>query len=92
MFYNCFVLVTRIKINGSFKEIHVKVFNTGKLEIPGIQNNQMLYQLLDELVIQLQPFCKKKISYIKDKIQIEFKEIVRLLDFRKVYLIFVKFT
>ena len=36
-FYNCFVLILRTKINDIFKEFHVKVFNTGKLEIPGIQ-------------------------------------------------------
>ena len=35
-FYNCFVIY-RIKINGRFKEIHVKIFNTGKLEIPGFK-------------------------------------------------------
>ena len=29
----------------------------------------MLHQLLDELCFQLQPFCKKKLLYVKDKIQ-----------------------
>ena len=41
-FYNCFVLIMRLLYNGIFREIHVKVFNTGKLEIPGIQNDQLL--------------------------------------------------
>ena len=36
-FYNCFVMNLRIKNGDVFKEVHVKVFNTGKLEIPGIQ-------------------------------------------------------
>ena len=30
-FYNCFVLILRIKVEENFKEFHVKVFNTGKI-------------------------------------------------------------
>ena len=41
--------IIRIKINSTFKEIHVKVFNTGKLEIPGIQDNSSLTKILDIL-------------------------------------------
>ena len=37
-FYNCFAIILRIYHENIYKEIHVKVFNTGKLEIPGIQN------------------------------------------------------
>ena len=37
-FYNCFVLILRMKVQNTFKEFHVKVFNTGKLEIPGVQS------------------------------------------------------
>ena len=32
-FYNCFVIILRVLHNNCFKEIHIKVFNTGKLEI-----------------------------------------------------------
>ena len=46
-FYNCFVMILRIRDDdNSFKEIHVKVFNTGKLEIPGIQSALMLEKTL----------------------------------------------
>ena len=48
-FYNCFVIIVRIKIKSEFKEVHVKVFNTGKLEIPGIQTDEMLYKTLEVL-------------------------------------------
>jgi hypothetical protein len=41
-FYNCFAMIIRFKFGGVFKEIHVKVFNTGKLEIPGILSNELL--------------------------------------------------
>lgn len=49
-FYNCFVLILRINQNGIFKEIHVKVFNTGKLEIPGIRDDKILIKTLELLV------------------------------------------
>lgn len=52
-FYNCFVLILRIKLNDKFKEIHVKVFNTGKLEIPGIKEDSTLITTLDLLVKNL---------------------------------------
>ena len=46
-FYNCFVMILRIKDDeDNFREIHVKVFNTGKLEIPGIQSESMLSKTL----------------------------------------------
>ena len=41
-FYNCFALIVRFRYQSSFKEIHVKIFNTGKLEIPGILNLELL--------------------------------------------------
>ena len=49
-FYNCFVLILRISHEGTFKEIHVKIFNTGKLKIPGIQNDIILNKTLNLLV------------------------------------------
>ena len=49
-FYNCFVLRMRIYHEDSYKEMHVKVFNTGKLEIPGIQNDEVLEKVLELLV------------------------------------------
>jgi len=41
-FYNCFAMILRFRYQDRFKEIHVKVFNTGKLEIPGIINTELL--------------------------------------------------
>jgi hypothetical protein len=79
-FFNCFVLILRI--NGGrcenpeerapeddvlYKEMHVKVFNTGKLEIPGIQEDKTLVQVLDLLVATLRPFLGDDLSYLKDR-------------------------
>jgi hypothetical protein len=41
-FYNCFALIIRFKHEDLFREIHIKVFNTGKMEIPGILNFKLL--------------------------------------------------
>jgi len=41
-FYNCMAIIIRFKFMGVFKEIHVKIFNTGKMEIPGIVDYSML--------------------------------------------------
>ena len=58
-FYNCFVMILRIKIGLAFKEFHIKVFNTGKLEIPGIQNNEIFEQVLINIVAALKPYMPK---------------------------------
>ena len=55
-FYNCFVMILRIKMSGIFKEFHIKVFNTGKLEIPGIQNETIFEIVLNNILNTLQPF------------------------------------
>ena len=47
-FYNCFVIMIRIqRENGTFKEYHMKIFNTGKMEIPGLQTDVELHILLE---------------------------------------------
>ena len=62
-FYNCFVLILRVKINQNFKEFHVKVFNTGKLEIPGIQKDDVYFMILDFVKNILQPYIEIPIKY-----------------------------
>jgi len=49
-FYNCFVLIFRIKYQDIFKEMHVKFFNTGKIEIPGIKKDEILDILLKDIL------------------------------------------
>jgi hypothetical protein len=62
-FYNCFVIILRMRVKTMFKEFHVKVFNTGKLEIPGIQNEDT-YTLLLELVLKtLQPYVVDTLAF-----------------------------
>jgi len=55
-FYNCLVMILRIKINLVFKEFHVKVFNTGKMEIPGVQNDVIFEEVLLTVLTIIKPF------------------------------------
>lgn len=78
-FFNCFVIILRI--NGGiappderapeddilYKEMHVKVFNTGKLEIPGIQEDNTLVQVLHLLVKILRPLIGDDLDYLRNR-------------------------
>jgi hypothetical protein len=62
-FYNCFVMIVRILVNQTYKEFHVKIFNTGKIEIPGIQSEQVFQMLLNLVITILQPYIPEKLEY-----------------------------
>jgi hypothetical protein len=55
-FYNCMVLLTRLQIEDNFHEFHVKVFNTGKIEIPGMKDDSTYNLLLNQVVSYLNPY------------------------------------
>jgi TATA-box binding protein (TBP) (component of TFIID and TFIIIB) len=61
-FYNCFVLSLRINIANSFKEMHIKIFNTGKIEIPGIQNDEQLNIIINNLLVILNQYVDPNIT------------------------------
>ena len=65
-FYNCFVIILRLNDAGIYKEIHVKVFNTGKLEIPGIQNERIFNMTLALIIETIQPHIENKLEYKND--------------------------
>jgi hypothetical protein len=65
-FYNCFVIILRMKVENVFKEFHVKVFNTGKLEIPGVQNETSFQMILQLIIDTIQPHISDKLEYKKD--------------------------
>lgn len=62
-FYNCIVLIIRIQIKEIYKEFHVKVFNTGRLEIPGIQNNDQIHAIIDILLSNINSIVLSPIFY-----------------------------
>jgi TATA-box binding protein (TBP) (component of TFIID and TFIIIB) len=67
-FDNCFVIIIRINMDNTFKEMHVKIFNTGKIEIPGIQSEVEFNIVLDKIKEYLQPYINKKIDFIHDSV------------------------
>ena len=69
-FYNCFVMIVRILIEdeedvefGMFHEFHVKIFNTGKVEIPGIRSAYHLRAVLDNILYHLRPIVGDHLCY-----------------------------
>jgi hypothetical protein len=62
-FYNCFVMIIRIKFDNVFREFHIKVFNTGKLEIPGVQSDEMFEIVLQNIISILQPHVSNQLLY-----------------------------
>ena len=65
-FYNCFVLIFRMKVGDIFKEYHAKVFNTGKLEMPGVQDEGIFRRVLILLIQTLQPYISAKIECLEN--------------------------
>lgn len=68
-FYNCFVLILRLKIQHKFYEYHVKVFNTGKIEIPGVQDDISFNMILQLILDTLSPYVS-----IVNNIKLDYKD------------------
>jgi hypothetical protein len=66
-FYNCFAIIIRIRYEAAFREIHVKVFNTGKMEIPGVINTKLLDIIKRKTIEVMQPFVESRLEYIDNE-------------------------
>ena len=47
-FYNCFVITLRIYLYDRFHEVHIKAFNSGNIEIPGIKDSDLLNKAVEQ--------------------------------------------
>ena len=65
-FYNCFAMILRFRYDDAFREIHVKVFNTGKLEIPGILNTRLLDIVKEMILNVLDPHTEIKLDFLEN--------------------------
>jgi len=63
-FINCFAIILRVRKGIKFHEIHVKVFNTGKMAIPGIVDDELLENTKTLLIAILQPSFALPLSLI----------------------------
>ena len=52
-FYNCVAMTLRIKYEGVYYEFHAKIFNTGKIEVPGRMNSEMMELIKQEILRML---------------------------------------
>ena len=73
-FDNCFAIILRYNFaakgeNAVFREIHVKIFSTGKLEIPGILNDGMLSKTREMLLSVLQPHFDEPIEFLESNVE-----------------------
>jgi len=55
-FDNCVAFIMRLNIEGIFKEYHIKLFNTGKLEIPGVKDGNIFDLIIENLIAMLKPY------------------------------------
>ena len=47
-FYNCFVVTLRVFMYERFHEVHIKAFNSGNIEIPGIKDAALLDRTVED--------------------------------------------
>jgi hypothetical protein len=66
-FYNCFAMILRFQYQNKYKEIHVKVFNTGKLEIPGVINTELLDTVKTMVLDILTPHLIQPIAFVENE-------------------------
>tara|TARA_E500000178_G_scaffold339771_1_gene381740 strand:- start:11447 stop:12580 length:1134 start_codon:yes stop_codon:yes gene_type:complete len=66
-FYNCFALILRFIYNDEFHEIHVKIFNTGKMEIPGILNDTLLHNTRIMILSILRPIMSQDLDFVENE-------------------------
>lgn len=67
-FYNCFALTIRIYTN-VFKEMHIKVFNTGKMEIPGIVEKSLLGVVKNEILYHLRQYMGDDLEFVNNEVE-----------------------
>jgi hypothetical protein len=63
-FYNCFAMIIRLHMDNTYREVHVKVFNTGKLEIPGVINQNLLDRVKEMILDIIKPYYTNDIYFI----------------------------
>jgi hypothetical protein len=59
-------MIVRFSYESVFREIHIKVFNTGKLEIPGILNQKLLDIVKGMILDIIQPYLTTELDFIEN--------------------------
>lgn len=61
-FYNCFVLTLRLFHDNKYKEIHIKIFNTGKFEVPGVPCDDYFVFIMNKFITLFKPFLDNNVD------------------------------
>ena len=72
-FYNCFAIIMRFKFEGNFREIHIKVFNTGKLGSYG----DLIVDDIDKISI-VYGVCDGKGDFLR-KVPMKYNSLIKKL-------------
>jgi hypothetical protein len=69
-FYNCFMLVIRVFDDdiGVFREINIKIFNTGKMSFPGMLSDKVLQKTFSIISKNFSRIYGRNVSVIDDTI------------------------
>ena len=62
-FYNCFVLTLRLFYNNKYKEIHIKIFNTGKFEVPGVPCDEYFIFIMNKFINLFKPYIDNSLAF-----------------------------
>ena len=76
-FINCFAMILRVAHKNIFHEVHVKVFNTGRMAIPGIINDELLEDTKKLLLSILQPNIDEEVKLISEEETPEIEKLVK---------------
>jgi hypothetical protein len=66
-FYNCVALTLRIRYEEQYYEFHAKIFNTGKIEVPGRMNTDMMEMIKASILNILGMIIREPITFISCK-------------------------
>jgi hypothetical protein len=69
-FDNCVVFIMRLNIEGTFNEYHIKLFNTGKLEIPGVKDGNIFDLIIKKLIAMLKPYVDLYLIPMSDNMEV----------------------
>jgi len=81
-FMNSFAIIIRLEFEGMFREIHVKIFNTGKMEIPGVPQRALLNIVKQKIICILQPHMPTLLEFSETSAGMEDKGVLINSNFR----------
>lgn len=67
-FYNCFVCIMRVFFEGEYKEVNIKIFNTGRMSFPGMLSDKLMYKSLS-ILMDIFKDNGYETNYVKNRVE-----------------------